>query len=141
MSGFPGASASHQIVSFRKLISIGHPKYIVWALGMNGSDSESAINASWKSCTDEVIATCANKNITVILATIPNVPNRIQTFKNAYVKASGERYIDFAKAVGAESQGSTWYSGMLSSDNLHPDTNGAIALYSELLADFSEIME
>ena len=141
MSGFPGASANLQIDSFRNLMTIATPKFIVWALGVNGSDSASAINADWKTYTDEVIATCEANGVTPILATIPNVPDRIQTFKNDYVRNSGKRYIDFAKAVGAESQGSTWYTGMLSSDNVHPTQTGAIALYAELLADFPEVMQ
>jgi hypothetical protein len=141
MSGFPGANAGHQITSFRKLISMGRPKYVVWALGMNGSDSETAINSTWQTCTDEVISTCESLGVIPILATIPNVPDRIHTFKDAYVKATGKRYIDFARAVGAESAGSSWYTGMLSSDNVHPSETGAMALYAELLADFPEIME
>lgn len=139
-AGFPGANATHGIAAFRAIIAKAKPKYVVWALGMNGSDTSSAVNADWKTATDEVIATCDANNITVILATIPNVPDRIQTYKNAYVAATGKRYIDFAEAVGAESAGSTWYTGMLSSDNLHPTALGAQALYSQLLADFPEIM-
>ena len=138
--GFPGAAAGHGIAAFRAILAKAKPKYVVWALGMNGSDTATAINSLWKDYTDEVIATCDANNITVILTTIPNVPDRIQTFKNDYVRNSGKRYIDFAKAVGAESQGSTWYTGMLSSDNTHPTDLGAKALYTQLLADFPEIM-
>lgn len=139
-AGFPGASALHGIEAFRAIIAHATPKYVVWALGMNGSDSADAVNTYWKDATDEVIATCASKNITLILATVPNVPERIQTFKNDYVRNSGKRYIDFAKAVGAEQLGATWYTGMLSSDNLHPTALGAQALYAQLLADFPEII-
>jgi hypothetical protein len=139
--GFPGAQALHGIAAFRAILAKAKPKFVVWALGMNGSDSETAINPYWKDYTDEVIATCDANNITLILTTTPNVPERIHTFKNDYVRNSGKRYIDFAKAVGAESQGSTWYTGMLSSDNVHPTDLGAKALYTQLLADFPEIMK
>lgn len=140
MSGFPGANAGHEREAFRAITELIKPKYIVWCLGMNGSDSAEAVNATWKASVDEVIAYCERNNVTPILATIPNVPDRIQTFKNAYVKSLGYRYIDFAKAVGAESQGSTWYTGMLSNDNLHPSSLGAKALYAQVLADFPEIV-
>lgn len=139
-SGFPGANSGHEIASFRKLINLTQPKYLVWALGMNNSDS-SAINPSWKQCVDEVIATCDTKNVTVILATIPCVPDRDHTYKNAYVRTSGKRYIDFAKAVNGETAGATWYAGMLSNDNLHPTNLGAMALYAEVLADAPEVMK
>ena len=140
LSGFPGANAGHERLAFREIIKHIKPKYIVWCLGMNGSDSASEINASWKNSVDEIVTYCEQNNVTPIFATIPNVPERIQTYKNAYVKSLGYRYIDFAKAVGAESQGSTWYTGMLSNDNLHPSSLGAKALYAQVLADFPEIM-
>lgn len=146
-SGFPGANSAHEIVSFRRLINLAQPKYLIWALGMNNSDT-GAINASWKQCVYEVITTCEERGVTVILATIPCVPDRDHTYKNAYIKTpptgaptEGKRYIDFARAVGAETAGSSWYTGMLSNDNLHPSTLGAMALYAELLADAPEIMK
>ena len=108
---------------------------------MNNSDINNTINASYKTCLDEVMETCNNNNIILILATIPNVPGRSMIYKNQYVKESGYRYIDFAKAVGAEELDSTWYEGMLSDDNIHPSALGAKALYSQLIADFPEILK
>lgn len=137
--GFPGANSEHEIISFRNLIELIKPKFVVWALGMNDSDS-GAVNETWKECVDEVVATCTEYGITPILATIPCVPNRNHTYKNAYMKTLNKRYIDFAKAVNAESAGATWYTGMLSTDNLHPTALGAMALYSQVLEDFPEIM-
>lgn len=138
-SGFPGANSEHEIVSFRNLIAMAKPKFVVWTLGMNNSDSM-AINANWKACVDEVVSTCEEYGITPILATIPCVPSRDHTYKNAYIKSMDYRYIDFAKAVNGEIAGATWYTGMLSNDNLHPSALGAMALYSQVLADFPEIM-
>lgn len=139
LCGFGGAMAEDGIVYFRNFTSVCTPKYIVWALGMNNADS-GAVNANWKSCTDEVISTCAEKGITPILATIPNVPNVDNTYKNAYVKSSGCRYVDFAKSVNAESAGATWYSGMLSNDNTHPTALGAKALMRRFLLDVPEVL-
>ena len=106
---------------------------------MNDADSSSAYNASWKSCIDYVISEADAIGAEVILATIPNTPTVNNTFKNAWVKSSGYRYVDFANAVGAESANSSWYSGMLSSDNVHPTQYGARALASKLLVDMPEI--
>lgn len=157
-SGFPGANSAHEIVSFRRLINLAQPKYLIWALGMNNSDT-GAINALWKQCVDEVITTCEEKGVTIILATIPCVPARDHTYKNAYIKnpptgapTEGKRYIDFARCVGGETAGSYWYNwgndpstpsatAMLSSDKLHPSAYGAMALYAELLADAPEVMK
>lgn len=108
---------------------------------MNDADSSSTYNTNWKTCLDEVIATCERKGITLILATIPNVPNISNYYKNQFVRDSGYRYIDFAKAVGAEEVGSTWYSGMLSSDNVHPAELGAKALAARFLVDVPEIIK
>ena len=60
-------------------------------------------------------------------------------YKNEYVKSSGYRYVDFAKAVGAENAGSQWYNGMLASDKIHPTKTGARALYQQVICDFPEI--
>lgn len=156
-SGFPGANSNDEIASFRKLIALAQPKYVVWGLGMNNSDN-SAINVSWKQCVNEVINTCDNMGVTVVLTTIPCVPDRDHTYKNAYITnppegspTVGKRYIDFARCVGAESAGSYWYNwgddpaspdatAMLLSDKLHPSKYGAMALYAELLADMPEVM-
>ena len=77
----------------------------------------------------------------MLFRSIPNVPDRINTFKNDIVKLSGLRYIDFAKAVNAEVTGASWYNGCLSSDNVHPTIAGAKALASQVLVDFPEIMQ
>ena len=139
-SGRYGTYAQFVLPAFKKLVEIKRPKYVVWCLGMNGADVNGEINYNWKVSTDEVIRICAEKEITLILATIPCTPSRDNTYKNAYVKQTGLRYIDFAHAVGAEQAESSWYTGMLNEDNLHPTATGALALYSQILADFPEAM-
>lgn len=137
--GFPGATSEDQIICFNNLLAMKKPKYVIWCLGMNDSDTSSAINASYKSCLDDVMASCKEKNITLILSTIPNVPGRNHTFKNQYVKSLGIDFIDFEAAVGASSNG-IWYDGMLSSDNVHPSALGAKALASRVVADAPVLM-
>lgn len=140
LSGFPGADAIEEFPSFEKILSMGTPKYLCWFIGMNNKET-SAPNPNWIVVTSQVIAACRAKGIIPILATIPNTPTQNNTYKNSWVKASGERYVDFAKAVGAEELGSTWYTGMLSSDNVHPTAEGAKALWLRLRLDVPEIME
>ena len=129
---------------FELALNFGTPKFVVWAIGQNDADSDTAISATWLQHTEKLLALCVEKGITPILCTIPNVPGsgalRNHSFKNAWVKASGHRYIDTEAAVGAQADG-TWYPGMLSSDNIHPSVLGAQAIATQWLIDFPEVME
>ena len=140
IDGYGGRNSSSALTSFNNVIAKSVPKYAIWALGMNDADTSSAVNASWLSCVESFISACEENGITPILATIPNCPNQLNTFKNAWVKASGYRYVDFAKAVGAEEQGSSWYTGMLHTDKVHPTILGAKALYTRIITDVPEII-
>lgn len=140
ISSFPGAWSSTNIVSFEMLLKYGTPKYAVWAMGMNdGSDSDSAPSNSWVTVRDNFLAICEDNHIIPVFCTIPTVPTVNNEQKNAWIRASGYRYIDFAKAVLATSSGA-WGTGMLSGDGVHPTANGAKALYYQVLTDFPEIM-
>ena len=139
MSGFPGRNTQSGLEDFKRALEHGTPKFAVWCLGMNNGDSESGVSESWKNATEEFLAICAEKGITPILSTIPNTPTVINSFKNEYVKSLGHRYIDFAAAVGGTQLGSSWISGMLAADNVHPAASGAKALYVQVKIDFPEL--
>ena len=139
IDGYGGRVSANAITSFKNLMELVTPDFVVWALGMNDPDS-SEINASWLTNVQTVIDMCNEKGIVPILATIPNTPTRDNSYKNAWVRASGYRYVDFAKAVGAESAGSSWYSGMLYTDNVHPTSLGAKALYARFVTDVPEVI-
>lgn len=108
---------------------------------MNDGDGDTGINASYLESIMEFISICKAKGITPILSTVPCTPTVNNYYKNQWVKNSGYRYIDFARAVGGEEIGSSWYAGMLYSDQIHPDTLGAKALYGQFIADFPEILK
>lgn len=139
LSSYSGATSLTEIESFRNILAKQMPKKVIWCLGMNDADSETNFNENWKICINEVIQTCKDNNIELILSTIPNTPRVSNIFKNEWIRNSGYRYIDFAKAVGAEDNGSTWYDGMLSSDNVHPSELGAKALAERFLIDVPEL--
>ena len=139
LCGFPGAGLLDILAALQQMISLARPKYIVLLLGMNNADTETGYNENWKTALDSVLEICENIKATPILATIPNTPTVSNYYKNQYVRESGYRYIDFAKAVGAEALNSSWYDGMLSTDNVHPTVFGARALAMRLLADLPEI--
>ena len=134
---YAGESSASAIVDFRTLVEIGSPKFVVWCLGMNDK-SDTDVNtpsANWLPYVEEVISTCESHNIVPILATIPNVPSINHDAKNKWVRESGYGYIDFAAAVNPNG-GSTWYEGLLSTDNVHPTSDGAKVLYAKAITDF-----
>lgn len=140
LDGFPGEGGVNGRVAFNNLLQFGTPKYAVWCLGMNdGSDSDSAPATDWVTNRDYFLQYCQDNNVTPIFGTIPTVPTINHEQKNAWIRSSGYRYIDFAKAVGANANG-VWHSGMLSSDGVHPTAQGARALFARVLLDLPEIM-
>lgn len=139
--GFPGAHSNQMYDAWKSAITMGKPKYVVWCLGMNDGDSEKEANSSWLQTLKSFLEDCKKYGITPILATIPNTPTVINTFKNDYIKSTGLRYIDFASAVGANELYSSWHKNMLNSDNVHPDLDGGIALAEQIKLDFPEIVK
>lgn len=130
-----------EVLSFHK-----NPKYILWGLGMNDdSDAdEDNPNDVWLSCISSVIEICEELCIIPILSTIPSAydsnGNKLYYHdgKSKWVRNSGYRYIDYAKAVGADSNGQ-WIEGCKHSD-VHPTEKGAIMLAHQMMIDFPEIM-
>jgi hypothetical protein len=134
INGLAGQGSAAAYVDLLKCLKYGTPKYIVWCLGMNDGDSTYTSNLT------SLIGTCAAKKITLILSTVPTVPSRDKEVIKSAVLASGYRYIDFYKAMGANSSG-VWYSGYLNSDGVHPNQIGADALALQVLIDFPELMQ
>lgn len=98
-----------------------------------------ACNDNWLNTYNQIKAIYESRDIELVLCTIPNVPSINNTFKNEIIRNSGYRYIDFAKAVGAEEVGSSWYTGMLSGDNVHPSALGAQKLALRAIEDVPEL--
>lgn len=137
--GSTGSGSEEFNLWYDSLIAIGRPKTVVCCMGMNyPSDGTTAPTSTWKTDIEKLIAESQVQGFDLILATIPSIPTKNNEQKNAYVRNSGYRYIDFAKAVGAQADG-TWYAGMLASDNVHPTITGAIALYSMAISSVPEL--
>ena len=138
-NGYAGEASAAAITALTNALKFGKPQKLVWCLGMNdGADSGDTPSANYSSGISQVETLCAANGIELIYATIPSVPNQSNEAKNSYVRGTGKRYIDFAKAVGASSSG-VWYTGMLDEDNVHPTESGAIALYHRAIADCPEL--
>ena len=146
VNALSGINSTNMMTDAFKAFAYGSPKFAIWGLGMNdGSDADAQTpKPAWLTAITSFINLCKEKNTIPILATIPCVPTINHEGKNAWVKASGYRYIDFAKAVNGDTYTSgvnNWYDGMLSSDNVHPTSIGAQALAAQVMVDFPEIMQ
>lgn len=141
LNGYGGETSSASIAALTiALENYGQPEKIVWCLGMNdGADSSSAPSTNYSEGITQLEELCNQYGIDLILSTIPSVPGQSNEKKCEYVRNSGYRYIDFAEAVGAQADG-TWYTDLLSTDNVHPTEAGAKALYHRAIADCPELM-
>ena len=139
LDGYSGRNAQGGYDSLLLALKYGKPKRIVWMLGMNNPDTESAVNESWNTIFEQLKELCENNNIQLIPCTIPNVPERINTFKNTIIRDSGLPYIDIASAVGANDKGSQWYDNLLGSDQVHPTGEGSEVIAGALLSGVPDI--
>lgn len=141
LDGFPGEGGINGNAAFTTLLSMGTPKYAIWFLGMNdGSDpNDTTPSTKWAGYRDNFLSLCNQHGVTPVFATIPNVPSINHNGKNAWIKASGYRYIDMCHAVGADVN-VNWLGTMLSSDKIHPSEDGARALFAQVIQDFPEVM-
>lgn len=133
-----GEASSEAIQCVENDLRMGTPQYAVWCLGMNDSSDQGVPAPKWLKAVTRFLELCEERSIIPILSTIPSVPGRNHKEKNAWVRNSGYRYIDFAEAVELDGNGK-WKEGLLSSDNVHPTKAGAQALANQVLADFPEM--
>jgi lysophospholipase L1-like esterase len=137
--GYSGGSSSAGLASFRLALEHGTPSKVVWCLGMNDGDS-GAINASWFNAITAVKQICDENGVELWVTTIPNVPNKNHTYKNAYIRANFN-YVDVCKYVGAD-ESTAWYDGLLSSDGVHPSSAaGDFYLANIMETHFPEMLE
>lgn len=140
LNGSPGMTSGGAMISFNALIQYGTPKLAVFATGMNDG---SGTSNNYLTNRATFLSICEANGITPIFCTVPTVPTVNNEAKNEWVRESNYRYIDFAKAVGADANGN-WYAGMLDtgeSPAVHPTAKGARALYTQVLIDLPEIAD
>lgn len=141
LDGYSGRSARGGYASLLSALKYGKPKRIVWMLGMNNPDIETAVNESWNNIFNELKKLCAIMNIQLIPCTIPNVQNRIHTFKNQIIRNSGLPYIDISSVLGANEKDSNWFSRLLSNDKVHPTELGSEIIANTIIAGVPDIVE
>lgn len=142
LDGYSGRTSLSALESLKLEIKYGLPKKVVWMMGMNDPDSEDSVNQNWKKAFEDAMEICETNSIQFIPCTIPNVPERIHTYKNSVIRESGLQYIDIASAVGANEKGSGWYDGLLGNDNVHPtNIEGSTVITYALAAGVSSITQ
>lgn len=132
IDSLPGQNSTGAYSELVKCLRHGTPKFLVWCLGMNDDTS------TFRSNINLVKQLCDSKNITLFATKIPSVPGMDKTEINRIIDSLGIRYIDWEKAV---TSGGAWYTGYLSSDNVHPTELGAKALSMRMIIDAPEIMQ
>lgn len=139
INALPGEASDRAMTDLMYMLEYSTPSKIIWNMGMNDGDKNSAVNANWETCFNLLKAICGEKSIELVLYTVPSVPTVDNEYKNAVIHDSGYRYIDGASAVGASASG-VWYDGMLSSDGVHPNKTGAIAIAQEMILTVPELL-
>jgi len=112
------------------------PRYVVIALGTNDS-----VYADWLVDISNIIGMVEAKGAIPVLTTFPPRADR-QAFLNsvnAYIRGSGYLYVDFAKALTANNDGTTWASGVVYSDNIHPNVAGHLAMFERFVQDLPQV--
>ena len=137
--GYGGRTANGGLTSLKKCLKFGMPKQILWCLGMNNRDNSDSVNTEWNNVFEELKTLCKEKNIELILCTIPTTSTANHEYKNAIIKSSGYRYVDIANALGADGEGA-WYDGLLASDDTHPTSRGSKVIASRMMADVPELL-
>ena len=139
LNGFAGQASATAYTALVNLLGITTPKMVVWCLGMNDPDSESAVSASWYEYYQRVVELQKKYGFELVLYTVPSTPTMNNSYKDAIIRSSDFRYIEADKAVRIDAQGN-WIAGALDEDNVHPTAIGAKILYCRILADLPELM-
>ena len=146
LNGFAGQKSSSAYTALLNLLDITTPKIVVWCLGMNDPDNETAyqaataVNPSWKNYIDNIIELEKKYGFELILYTTPTTPKWKNNYKNEIVRNSGHRYIEADNAVRINENGD-WVSGALNlTDETHATALGAKIIYCRFLADLPELM-
>ena len=147
--GLAGGKSKDLYEDLLLALKYGTPTYLVWCMGMNDADNGS-LNTNYKKYFELIKEKCDELGVIMIPATIPCVKTsthpeyaRDNSYKNAFIKASGLRYIDLAKAVGGDTfTEDAWYDGYLetSSPRIHTTELGAKAQMAQIIKDFPEIL-
>lgn len=112
------------------------PKYGFIGLGTNNFDFN-----SYAGYVTAIVDYLKQRNQIPVLVTVTPRPGNASflALANAFVKASGERYVDMNKAVTIPGDPNTWVSGYVLGDLTHPSVAGHNAMFERIKIDLPEL--
>jgi hypothetical protein len=134
IDGKSGRGSTEAITSLQNALKLGIPKMVVWMMGMNNGDTSEAVNSTWMADFNTLLDIASEYGFKVVPCTIPNTPTVTNYYKNQVVKSSGLDYIDVADILGADEIGSSWFTGLINTDNVHPSDRGAKVIAQYLIS-------
>ena len=137
-----GATSTLGVQWFNRfLFDTVKPKYILIAFGMNDRDY-----TRWVDNMQKMISLAEANNVIPILATIPPrvgddvaEGNAVHEQMSAWVRQSGYRYIDVAKALTLNNDGVTPNESLMLADRTHPTKEGNLRIYEEFRSKLGDI--
>ena len=129
-SASPVRRLGHECLTYR-------PRYVVVMIGTNDTDM-----TLWQRNVTQMEANIRACGATPIFCTLP--PEAADTnpvlVQNPFIRASGWRYIDMARALTTNGDGST-RNASLFGDALHPNDAGHAAMYQRVRLDLPELFD
>jgi len=141
LDGRGGATAADTLKRIVVSLNCCQPQYVVLNVGVN--DSASVDTDTFIANLNSLISIVKSKNAIPVLITVPRLGSRdnsaFMETVNAWVKASGHRYIDLA-AVLSTGDGVTHDAGKFVSDGVHPNIEGGEACFRYIEANLPELI-
>ena len=96
----------------------------------------------WQRAVDNVAKLCQTFGVTPIFGTLPPeaADSNPVSVQNPYIRSSGYRFIDFARALTVGNDGTTRDSSKFA-DTLHPNVAGHLAMYNRVRLDVPELFD
>lgn len=136
-SAHSGEGVSGILQRAERELRLFSPKYAIVLIGTNDTNM-----TTWQDGIGFIAEKCLNAGVTPVFGTLP--PEAADTnpvlVQNPYIRASGYRYIDFARALTTGGNGSSRDASKFF-DALHPNTAGHLAMYQRVRLDLPEIFD
>lgn len=123
------------------LLGAVKPKYMILAFGMN--DRKLFV---WRNNMNKMCSILEKNDIIPVLVTVTPSSNENCAYEehmkmNDYIRSSGRKYIDAAKACSKNNDGVTFDSDLFIDDGVHPTIEGHRLIFERALMDVPELFE
>lgn len=134
------AGDTSQMLLARTGIDLMHyqPQYVHVLIGTNDTTY-----STWETNVQQLITKIQQLGAVPIFGTVPpaNVPhNTTYSAKNAWIKASGYRYVNYAAALSVGGDEATMDTSLFLSDLVHPNVAGHDAMFARFQSDLADLL-